>query len=67
MTTPDKYRCRLLPYKKFDCLSLQDAAQKAGWGVTAFDLPRAWEHTQGEGVVIAVIDTGADLDHPDGS
>jgi subtilisin family serine protease len=61
----DKYKCKLLPYKRIDCLSVQDAMQKAGWGISAFELPKAWEHSQGEDVVIAVLDTGADLDHPD--
>lgn len=67
MTTKnsDKYKCKLLPYKRIDCLSVQDAMQKAGWGISAFELPKAWEHSQGEDVVIAVLDTGADLNHPD--
>lgn len=59
------YKCKLLPYKRIECLSVQDAMQKAGWNITAFDLPNAWNLTQGEGVVIAVLDTGCDLDHPD--
>lgn len=57
--------CKLLPYTKTNCLSMLDAQQKSGWGVTAFNLPEAWKYTQGEGVTIAVLDTGADLDHPD--
>lgn len=57
--------CKLLPYKKKQCLSMLDAQQKAGWSITAFRLPDAWHLTQGEGVTIAVLDTGADLDHPD--
>lgn len=59
------YECNLFPYERTDCLSIQEAKQKAGWGITAFNLPDAWEHTQGEGVRIAVLDTGCDLDHPD--
>lgn len=59
------YRCKLLPFERIDCLSIQDAMQKAGWGISAFDLPKAWQHSQGEEVVIAVLDTGCDLDHPD--
>lgn len=55
----------LPPFDRVDCLSLQDAKQKAGWNITAFDLPDAWKHSQGEGVKIAVLDTGCDLDHPD--
>lgn len=59
------YSCKLLPYEVVDCLSIQDAKQRAGWSITAFDLPKAWEHSQGEGVTIAVLDTGCDLNHPD--
>lgn len=61
----DKHTCKLLPYKRFDCLSMQDVTQNVGWGISAFDLPSAWKKSQGEGVTIAVLDTGCDLDHPD--
>lgn len=60
-----KYKCKLPPVEVEDILSLQDAEQKAGWNITAFDLPSAWNKTRGEGVKIAVLDTGCDLDHPD--
>jgi|688.fasta_scaffold15092_8 subtilisin family serine protease len=60
-----KYKCKLLPFERTDCLSIQEAKQKSGWGITAFDLPKTWEKTKGEDVVIAVLDTGCDLDHPD--
>lgn len=58
-------RCSLFPYVKEDVLSLQEAVQKSGWNITAFDLPGTWSRTKGEGVKIAVLDTGCDLDHPD--
>jgi len=54
-----------LPYKREDILSIQDAKQKLGWEITAFDLPKTWNLTQGEGTVVAVLDTGADLQHED--
>ena len=57
--------CNLLPYDREDFLTIQDIQQKVGWEITAFNLPEAWEFTKGEGVVIAVLDTGADLDHED--
>lgn len=60
-----KHKCSLLPYKQYDCLSMQDAMQKSGWNITAFDLPKAWEYSQGENVKIAVVDSGCDLEHPD--
>lgn len=59
------YHCSLHPFERVDYFSSQEAKQNAGWNITAFDLPTAWRFTQGEGVVIAVLDTGCDLDHPD--
>jgi len=58
-------KCKLPPFEVEEVLSLQDARQKVGWNITAFSLPDAWNLTQGEGVTIAVLDTGCDLDHPD--
>lgn len=55
----------LLPYEREDFLTIQDIEQKIGWEITAFNLPVAWEFTMGEGVVVAVLDTGVDLDHED--
>jgi major intracellular serine protease len=61
----DKYVCRLLPFKQEDILSAQEVTQKSGWEITAFNLPAAWQYSQGEGVKIAIIDTGCDLNHSD--
>lgn len=54
-----------MPFEREEILSIQDASQKVGWEITAFNLPDAWKITQGEGVKVAVLDTGCDLDHPD--
>ncbi|MBU8922390.1 MAG: S8 family serine peptidase [Bacteroidales bacterium] len=35
------------------------------WGWRAAGLEEAWKHATGEGVTIAIIDTGCDLGHPD--
>lgn len=60
-----KIKCELPPFERTDCLTIQDVKQKAGWGISAFDLPKTWQYTQGEGVVIAVLDTGVDINHND--
>jgi subtilisin family serine protease len=60
-----KHLCKLPPYKVEEVLSLSEVGQKLGWEITSFNLPDAWSVTLGEGVKIAVCDTGCDLDHPD--
>jgi subtilisin family serine protease len=35
------------------------------YGLVQSRVTEAWEHTRGEGIVIAIIDTGVDTDHPD--
>ena len=56
---------KLLPYQRENLVSVQDVEQKAGWEITAFNLPDAWSLTQGDGVKVAVLDTGCDLSHED--
>ena len=60
-----RYECRLFPFEREDIVSIQEAKQRVGWNITAFDLPHAWKHAEGENVKIAVLDTGCDLNHPD--
>lgn len=35
------------------------------WGLKALDMEEAWDLSQGEDVLVAVIDTGIDYNHPD--
>jgi subtilisin family serine protease len=61
-----KNNCGLLPYIREDIHGLSPtAAQFYGWEIKKFNIENQWKISQGEGVKIAVIDTGCDLDHPD--
>lgn len=39
--------------------------EKIPYGVKMINAPDVWDKTQGKGIVIAVIDTGCQIDHPD--
>ncbi len=56
----DVYRNWLL-----DAPSAVRPAGIAPWGVARVNAPSAWPSGQGQGVSIAVIDTGVDCSHPD--
>ncbi|MFJ7960475.1 S8 family serine peptidase [Streptomyces sp. NPDC096319] len=42
-----------------------DPLRAQQWGIDALKLPDAWKTSTGQDTVIAVVDTGVDLDHPD--
>jgi subtilisin family serine protease len=35
------------------------------WGLTSIGTPAAWDTAKGDGIVVAVVDTGIDYNHPD--
>ncbi|MFE0156382.1 S8 family serine peptidase [Nonomuraea sp. NPDC059007] len=41
------------------------AASQQQWQLTALRVPEAWKVSRGEGVLVAVLDTGVDARHPD--
>ncbi len=61
-----KNKCSLLPYIREDVYGLNpNDGQFYGWEINKFDIPSLWRKTKGEGVKVAVIDTGCDLTHHD--
>lgn len=40
-------------------------APKDAWGLEAIDVQGAWQYAQGEGVIVAVVDTGIELTNTD--
>lgn len=56
----------LLPYIREDVHDLTvQSIQRYGWELKQFNVPSLWAKSQGEGVVVAVIDTGVDFNHED--
>jgi subtilisin family serine protease len=41
------------------------APRERQWGLEQVRAPETWARTQGKGTVVAVVDTGVDLQHPD--
>lgn len=57
--------CNLLPFVKENIFSFQDSSQTLGWQITNFHIPDIWKYSKGEGVTVAVLDSGVDLEHQD--
>ena len=57
---------KLLPYTREDLHSLSPGdPQTRGWEIKKFNIDNLWDKTTGKDVVVAVIDTGCDYNHPD--
>lgn len=55
----------LLPYVREDINSLSSQEQIYGWEIQKLNVVNTWLKTKGEDIVVAVLDTGCDLDHDD--
>lgn len=61
-----KNKISLLPYIREDIYGMDPNTPRVeGWEITSFDIPKFWNESRGEGVKIAVIDTGVDINHED--
>src|SRR5687767_590516 len=40
-------------------------SQILNWGLELLNIPPLWLHTKGEGVKVAILDSGMDFEHPD--
>ena len=62
----NKNKVKLLPHIKQEIYGLAPgSAQILGWEIKKFNIESLWTQTTGEGIKIAVIDTGCDINHPD--
>lgn len=59
-------KVKLLPYTSENLYGLSNTdPQIYGWELTKFNIPNIWKKGDGSNVLVAVIDTGCDLEHPD--
>lgn len=59
-------RISLLPYIKENVYGLNPRTdQISGWEINKLKIQNYWRYGMGEGIKVAVVDTGCDLDHPD--
>jgi len=62
----NRKKCKLLPYIREDIHGLSpENGQFYGWEISKFNIPEIWKKTKGEGIKVAVIDTGCDFNHHD--
>lgn len=62
----NRNNCSLLPFIREDISGLPDSSsQYKGWEIEKFNIDQKWNYSQGEGIRVAVIDTGCDLYHED--
>lgn len=56
---------RLPPYTVQQVLRASELSETIDWGLAQLGVPDVWRETEGQGVTVGIVDTGADFDHPD--
>src|SRR5580692_7279181 len=56
---------RLPPFTINALLRADELSQAIDWSLAAYQIPDLWKQTAGQGVRVAVLDTGIDATHPD--
>lgn len=56
---------KLYPVQVLEVQQSLKPGQVIDWGVKMIQAPPAWKETKGEGVKVAILDTGVDYRHPD--
>lgn len=60
-----KKDCSLFPYIKEEVYGDFESGQDIPWSLQKFAIDKIWSLSDGDGVTVAVIDSGCDLDHED--
>ena len=55
----------MLPPFQVEAITAEDVKEIIDWGLESLGIPDVWKITQGEGVKVAILDTGAATMHPD--
>lgn len=56
---------RLPPFRIEAVFDAKSLSESIDWGLSLYGIPDLWRQSQGEGEVVAVLDTGCDLKHED--
>ena len=60
----NNHRVTLLPPVRLPSEKATASAAAVNWGIDKIEAETVWSHADGSGVIVAVIDSGADLTHP---
>ncbi|HEX4132391.1 MAG TPA: S8 family serine peptidase [Pirellulales bacterium] len=65
MLNPSAPIFRLPPWKCEATYRPEELSEVVDWSLAAYHVPDQWKTTMGQGVKVAILDTGIDAQHPD--